>query len=124
LLEDRDGNLLVASVVYGALVEMDNTGSGVDAGHHHEVISEISVSRPVPDCFSVDYDDGLMACPQLSARIEGHVSIDEVLSRFPDWELDLPNAVFPSSSAVRGWDSMPHTSDIDRVSRLFLAGTG
>jgi hypothetical protein len=29
------------------------------------------------------------------------------LNRFPDWDIDLPNAVFSSSSAVRGWDSMP-----------------
>jgi len=41
------------------------------------------------------------------ARIEGRIALDEVLNRFPDWEVDLPNAVFSSSSAVRGWDSMP-----------------
>jgi cytochrome P450 len=41
------------------------------------------------------------------ARIEGRIALDEVLNRFPDWEIDLPNAVFSSSSAVRGWDSMP-----------------
>lgn len=41
------------------------------------------------------------------ARIEGRVALDEVLTRFPDWEVDLDNAVFSSSSAVRGWDSMP-----------------
>jgi cytochrome P450 len=41
------------------------------------------------------------------ARIEGRIALDEVLTRFPDWEIDLPNAVFSSSSAVRGWDSMP-----------------
>ena len=41
------------------------------------------------------------------ARIEGRIALDEVLTRFPDWDVDLPNAVFSSSSAVRGWDSMP-----------------
>ena len=41
------------------------------------------------------------------ARIEGRIALDEVLNRFPDWDVDLPNAVFSSSSAVRGWDSMP-----------------
>jgi cytochrome P450 len=41
------------------------------------------------------------------ARIEGRIALDEVLNRFPDWDIDLPNAVFSSSSAVRGWDSMP-----------------
>ena len=41
------------------------------------------------------------------ARIEGRVALDEILTRFPDWEVDLDAAVFSSSSAVRGWDSMP-----------------
>jgi cytochrome P450 len=41
------------------------------------------------------------------ARLEGHIALDEVLTRFPDWEVDLEDSVFSSSSAVRGWDSMP-----------------
>jgi cytochrome P450 len=41
------------------------------------------------------------------ARIEGRIALDEIINRFPDWEVDLDNAVFSSSSAVRGWDSMP-----------------
>jgi cytochrome P450 len=41
------------------------------------------------------------------ARIEGRIALDEILNRFPDWEVDLDKAVFSSSSAVRGWDSMP-----------------
>lgn len=41
------------------------------------------------------------------ARIEGRIALDEILNRFPDWDADLDAAVFSSSSAVRGWDSMP-----------------
>jgi cytochrome P450 len=41
------------------------------------------------------------------ARIEGRIALDEILNRFPNWEVDLDDAVFSSSSAVRGWDSMP-----------------
>jgi cytochrome P450 len=40
-------------------------------------------------------------------RIEGRVALDEIMNRFPDWEIDLDEAVFSSASAVRGWDSMP-----------------
>lgn len=41
------------------------------------------------------------------ARIEGRIALDEILNRFPDWQVDLDAAVFSSSSAVRGWDRMP-----------------
>ncbi len=41
------------------------------------------------------------------ARIEGRIALDEILNRFPDWEVDIDNAVLASASAVRGWDSMP-----------------
>jgi cytochrome P450 len=42
------------------------------------------------------------------ARLELRVAIDEVLNRFPDWELDMDNAVMDSSQ-VRGWSAMPVT---------------
>lgn len=41
------------------------------------------------------------------ARIEGRIALDEIMNRFPDWEVDLDCAVFSSSSTVRGWDRMP-----------------
>lgn len=41
------------------------------------------------------------------ARVEGRVALDEVLSRFPDWEVDYANAVQARTSTVRGWESLP-----------------
>jgi cytochrome P450 len=41
------------------------------------------------------------------ARIEGRIALDEIMNRFPEWEVDRDHAIFSSSSAVRGWDSMP-----------------
>ena len=41
------------------------------------------------------------------ARLEGRIALDEVLNRFPDWDVDLPNAHRAPTSTVRGWDSMP-----------------
>ncbi|MHB8463510.1 MAG: cytochrome P450 [Acidimicrobiales bacterium] len=41
------------------------------------------------------------------ARLEGRVALDEVLLRFPEWEVDLDNAVQAHTSTVRGWDKLP-----------------
>ena len=41
------------------------------------------------------------------ARLEGRIALDEVLNRFPDWEIDIDNAHRARTSTVRGWDSMP-----------------
>ncbi|MCK9931145.1 cytochrome P450 [Frankia sp. Mgl5] len=41
------------------------------------------------------------------ARLEGRVALDEVLSRFPTWEIDWDNAVQARTSTVRGWETMP-----------------
>jgi cytochrome P450 len=41
------------------------------------------------------------------ARLEGRVALEEILKRFPEWEVDLTNAVFSTTSTIRGWDSMP-----------------
>jgi cytochrome P450 len=41
------------------------------------------------------------------ARLEGRVALDEVLKRFPDWEIDQENARMAQTSTMRGWESMP-----------------
>ena len=41
------------------------------------------------------------------ARLEGRVALDEVLQRFPSWEIDWDNAVQARTSTVRGWERLP-----------------
>jgi len=41
------------------------------------------------------------------ARLEGRVALDEVLQRFPEWEIDWDGARWASTSTVRGWESLP-----------------
>ena len=41
------------------------------------------------------------------ARLEGRVALDEVLKRFPDWEVDYERARRARTSTVRGWETLP-----------------
>lgn len=41
------------------------------------------------------------------ARLEGRVALEEVLKRWPDWDIDMSGARRSRTSTVRGWDSMP-----------------
>ncbi|MGZ4704018.1 MAG: cytochrome P450 [Acidimicrobiales bacterium] len=41
------------------------------------------------------------------ARLEGRVALDEVLNRFPEWDVDLDRARLGPTSTVRGWETLP-----------------
>ncbi len=41
------------------------------------------------------------------ARLEGRIALDEVLQRFPTWEVDRDRAVQARTSTVRGWETLP-----------------
>jgi cytochrome P450 len=43
------------------------------------------------------------------ARMEGRVALEEVLKRFPDWEVDYANASRAHTASVRGWARLPVT---------------
>jgi len=100
-----------------------------DVEHHGTTVPKDSVmlllngsanrdERHFPDAdrFDIRRDDG----PHVSfgygihfclgaalARLEGRVAIDEVLNRFPDWDVDWNGAVQAHTPTVRGWDRLP-----------------
>lgn len=41
------------------------------------------------------------------ARLEGRVALEEILKRFPEWEVDLSQAELSPTSTVRGWENLP-----------------
>jgi cytochrome P450 len=41
------------------------------------------------------------------ARLEGRVALDELLNRWPEWNVDYSGIKLASTSTVRGWEKMP-----------------
>jgi cytochrome P450 len=41
------------------------------------------------------------------ARLEGRVALEEVLRRFPEWDVDWSGAKLSPTSTVRGWETLP-----------------
>jgi cytochrome P450 len=100
-----------------------------DVEHHGEVLPEGSVvlllngsgnrdDRKFPDGDRFDvtrkidhhlaFGYGLHFCLGAAlARLEGRVALDEVLQRFPTWEVDWDNAKQARTSTVRGWERLP-----------------
>jgi cytochrome P450 len=70
-----------------------------------------------PDSFDIHRRDkqhltfgrGVHFCLGASlARLEARVAMEEVLKRFPDWEVDYDAAeMAPTSATMRGWDTLP-----------------
>jgi cytochrome P450 len=71
---------------------------------------------PDPDRFDIDrtidhhlsFGYGIHFCLGAAlARLEGRVALDEVLNRFPEWEVDWEHAEQAHTSTVRGWEKLP-----------------
>jgi len=69
-----------------------------------------------PDVFDIHRDDiqhlsfgfGLHYCLGANlARLEGRVALEELLARFPEWEVDYDGMELASTSTVRGWARLP-----------------
>lgn len=64
------------------------------------------IHRPIDHHLSFGY--GIHFCLGAHlARLEARVVLDEIVQRFPSWEVDLDNAVQARTSTVRGWEKLP-----------------
>jgi cytochrome P450 len=64
------------------------------------------INRPVGQHLTFGY--GIHFCLGAAlARLEGCVALDEVLKRFPDWEVVEDGARLAPTSTVRGWETLP-----------------
>ncbi len=56
----------------------------------------------------LSFGQGLHFCLGAAlARMEARVALEEVLTRWPDWEVDYANAVRAHTTNVRGWGKLP-----------------
>lgn len=56
----------------------------------------------------ITFGRGIHSCLGMAlARVEGRVTMEEILKRFPDWTVDTDRAQLTSSTSTRGWDTMP-----------------
>jgi cytochrome P450 len=100
-----------------------------DVEHHGQVVPEGSAillltaaanrdERKFPDADTFDvrrdidrqlaFGYGIHFClGSALARLEGRVALEEVLTRFPAWEVDFDKAVQARTSTVRGWQTLP-----------------
>jgi cytochrome P450 len=54
------------------------------------------------------FGNGIHLCMGAAlARMEGIIALEEVLTRFPEWDVDLDNAKLSPTSTVRGWETLP-----------------
>ena len=82
------------------------TGSANRDEHKYEDPDRFDIHRNIRQHLTFGY--GIHFCLGAAlARLEGRVALDEVLTRFPEWDVDWENARRAPTSTVRGWDSLP-----------------
>jgi cytochrome P450 len=96
---------------YGQAVREDSimlllNGSANRDERHFEDADRFDIHRRIDHHLAFGY--GLHFCLGAAlARMEGRVVLDEVLNRFPDWEVDYDNAELDHTSTTRGWLKLP-----------------
>ena len=52
------------------------------------------------------------------APLKGRITLEGILKRFPDWDVDLTDAKLFPTSTVRGWETMPAVFWLSYVRKL------
>ena len=96
------------TVPAGSIMLLINASANHDERHFPDGDS-FDIHRTIDHHLSFGY--GIHFCLGAAlARLEGRVALDEVLKRWPEWEVDTANAKQALTSTVRGWESLPVTT--------------
>jgi cytochrome P450 len=61
-----------------------------------------------PNITHLTFSHGAHFCLGASlARLEARVALDELVTRWPTWDVDLTDATLSPTSTVRGWEALP-----------------
>jgi len=102
---ERDVEVRGTTIPAGSIMLLLNGSANRDERHWNE-----------PDRFDVRRDDGphlsfgygLHFCLGASlARLEGRVALEEMLRRWPHWEVDVDAGKMAHTASVRGWGYLP-----------------
>lgn len=97
---------IYGQVVPGGSVMVLLNGSGNRDDRKFADGDSFDITRKIDHHLSFGY--GLHFCLGAAlARLEGRVALDEVLQRFPSWQVDWDNAVQARTTTVRGWERLP-----------------
>jgi cytochrome P450 len=62
---------------------------------HRDNISHLTFGKGLHYCLGANL-----------ARLEGRVALDELLNRWPEWDVDYNSAQLARTSTVRGWERL------------------
>jgi cytochrome P450 len=102
---DRDVELHGQTVPGGSALVII-TGSANRDERHFADADRFDIRRDIGHHFSFGY--GIHYCLGAAlVRLEARIALDEVLDRFPDWEVDAEHAVLDRVLGHRGWSRLP-----------------
>jgi cytochrome P450 len=102
----RDVHLYDRTVPEGSVMMMLLGAACRDPRQFGPDANEFNIHRPTRP--HLTFSVGTHFClGSALARLEGRIALEEILKRFPEWEVDLTNATLSPTSTVRGWESLP-----------------
>jgi cytochrome P450 len=101
----RDVRHYGQTVPEGSIMTLLNASANRDE-RHFTAPDTFDIHRKIDRHLTFGY--GIHFCLGAAlARLEGRVALDEILNRWPDWEIDWDNARQARTSTTRGWERLP-----------------